>query len=143
MGNIYGPGDQNFSRIIPGTIRNILKNKPPEIRSDGSPIREYLYVDDAVNAYLTLAEKSTSIQRPGEAFNFSSGEQRSVRKLVDQILQLMGSDLQPVILNTSKHEIQNQYLSIKKAATLLGWHPKYALNSGLPLTINWYKEILQ
>jgi CDP-glucose 4,6-dehydratase len=143
MGNIYGPGDLNFSRIIPSTIRNILENKPPEIRSDGNPIREYFYVDDAVNAYLTLAERSTSIQRPGEAFNFSSGEKRSVREVVDLILQLMGSDLHPVILNTSKHEIQNQYLSIKKAATLLGWHPEYSLRSGLPLTIDWYKELLQ
>lgn len=142
MGNIYGPGDLNFSRIIPGTIRNILKHKQPEIRSDGTPIREYFYVADAVNAYLTLAERSGEIDCPGEAFNFSSGEKRSVIELVNQILATMDSNLKPVLLNSRRHEIQDQYLSIKKAEKLLGWQPEYPLKRGLPLTIEWYKRVI-
>jgi CDP-glucose 4,6-dehydratase len=142
MGNIYGPGDLNFSRIIPGTIRSILEGKRPEIRSDGTPIREYFYVEDAVNSYLTLAENTRKINNPGEAFNFSSGEKRSVIEVVNRILELMDSDLQPVILNTGKHEIQDQYISIQKAEKLLGWNPTFPLNEGLSLTINWYRKVL-
>ncbi len=142
MGNIYGPGDFNFSRIIPGTIRNILEMKKPEIRSDGTPIREYFFVEDAVNSYLVLAEMSEYIRKPGEAFNFSSGERRSVIDLVYQILELMNSNLEPAVLNTGRHEIQDQYLSIGKAETLLGWRPEYPLKKGLPLTIDWYRKVL-
>jgi CDP-glucose 4,6-dehydratase len=142
MGNIYGPGDLNFSRIIPGTIRSVLANKRPEIRSDGSPIREYFYVDDAVNAYLTLAGKAGSLKKPGEAFNFSSGEKRTVREVVTEILSLMGSDMKPVIRKTGKHEIKDQYLSIKKSEKILRWHPGYPLARGLPLTISWYRKVL-
>jgi CDP-glucose 4,6-dehydratase len=142
MGNIYGPGDLNFSRIIPGTIRNILEKKPPEIRSNGTPVREYFFVEDAVDAYLTLAEHAGTARLPGEAFNFSSGEKRNVIELVSQVSSLMQSDLKPVIQDTGRNEIQDQYLSIKKAEELLGWHPRYSLDAGLPLTINWYRKVL-
>jgi len=142
MGNIYGPGDLNFSRIIPGTIRSILEGKRPEIRSDGTPVREYFYVEDAVTSYLALAENAQKLNRPGEAFNFSSGEKRSVADVVKQILELMDADLEAVTLNTGKHEIQDQYLSIQKAKKLLGWHPMFSLKDGLPLTIDWYREVL-
>jgi CDP-glucose 4,6-dehydratase len=142
MGNIYGPGDLNFSRIVPGTVRSILDKKAPEIRSDGTPVREYFYVEDAVSAYLTMAEKSATLNRPGEAFNFSSGEKRTVLELVNQIISTMGSDLKPVLKNTGRNEIQDQYLSIDKAAKVLGWHPHYTLAKGLPLTIEWYRKSL-
>ena len=142
MGNIYGPGDLNFSRIIPGTIRSVLEGKAPVIRSDGTPVREYFYVADAVDAYLTLAE---GIGRPGvrgQAFNFSSGERRTVREVVDLILSRMGSHLEPRVLSTAKHEIQEQYLSIAKARKVLGWKPRTGLAGGLEETIAWYREVL-
>lgn len=142
MGNIYGPGDLNFSRIIPGTIRSVLKGKRPEIRSDGTPVREYFYVEDAVNAYLTLAEHTRRMNHHGEAFNFSSGEKRTVLEVVHQILESMGATMEPHITKTGRHEIQDQYLSIGKAAKRLRWHPEYLLARGLPLTIEWYRRVL-
>jgi CDP-glucose 4,6-dehydratase len=141
MGNIYGPGDLNFNRIVPGTIRSILEGNPPHLRSNGTPIREYFYVEDAVDAYLTMAEKGR-YSRPGTAYNFSSGEKRSVLDLVQTILSLMKSDLKPVICNTAHHEIQDQYLSIRKAETELGWKPRYPLEAGLRPTIEWYRNVI-
>jgi CDP-glucose 4,6-dehydratase len=142
MGNIYGPGDLNFNRIVPGTIRSILQGKAPEIRSDGTPVREYFYVADAVDAYLTMAEQYPAINLPGDAYNFSSGEKYTALDLVQEIIAIMGTDLKPQIKNTSRHEIQDQYLSIEKAAELLGWHPKFTLKDGLSETIAWYRSVL-
>jgi CDP-glucose 4,6-dehydratase len=141
MGNIYGPGDLNFNRIVPGTIRSILEGNSPQIRSNGSPIREYFYVDDAVDAYLTMAEQSRNII-PGSAFNFSSGEKRSVFEVVQTICSLMNTDLKPVICNTAHHEIQDQYLSIRKAEKDLGWKPHHSLDAGLRPTIEWYRKVI-
>lgn len=140
MGNIYGFGDLNFNRIIPGTIRNIIENKPVEIRSDGTPIREYFFVIDAVDAYLTMAEKISESGVAGEAFNFSSGEKLTVLEIVQKIGDLMGAKIQPWILDNSRHEIQDQYLSITKANKILRWKPHYKTGDGLKLTIDWYKE---
>ena len=96
MGNIYGPGDLNFNRIVPGTIKSVLEHRSPEIRSDGTPVREYFYVEDAVDAYLTLAEKTASNHiAAGEAFNFSSGEKYSVLEVVRTVIGMMDSDLSP------------------------------------------------
>lgn len=142
MGNVYGPGDLNFSRIIPGTIRSVLAGKKPEIRSDGTPIREYFYVEDAVDAYLALAENAGRLNLPGEAFNFSSGEKRTVLDVVRRILAHMDSRLKPRFSSTAKHEIQAQYLSIHKAEMMLGWRPGYCLDRGLPPTIEWYRKVL-
>jgi CDP-glucose 4,6-dehydratase len=141
MGNIYGPGDLNFNRVIPGTIRSLLAGKRPEIRSDGTPVREYFYVGDAVEAYLTLAEKAGSKGVKGEAFNFSSGERATVLEVVERITEKMDMDLKPVILNESRHEIQDQYLAIAKAKKILKWKPVYTLDPGLDLTIPWYREV--
>jgi CDP-glucose 4,6-dehydratase len=144
MGNIYGPGDLNFNRIIPGTIRSIFLNRRPEIRSDGSPVREYFFVQDAVDAYLTLAEQIQKKNVTGQAFNFSSGERLSVLELVDAILDEMHSDLKPVVLKESRNEIQDQYLSISKAKKFLHWSPKSRINEGLKMTIPWYcKDVLR
>ena len=142
MGNIYGPGDLNWSRIIPGTIRSVLAGKAPVIRSDGTPVREYFYVADAVDAYLTMAEAIGTPGVRGQAFNFSSGERRTVREVVDLVLSAMGSRLEPRILDTAQHEIQDQYLSLAKARRVLGWKPRTRLSDGLQETITWYREVL-
>ena len=141
MGNIYGPGDLNFNRVIPGTIRSLLEGKRPEIRSDGTPVREYFFVGDAVEAYLAMAEKIGDRQVRGEAFNFSSGEKATVLEVVKRITKKMGMDRKPVILNESRHEIKDQYLAIGKAKKILKWKPAFTLDAGLDITIPWYREV--
>jgi CDP-glucose 4,6-dehydratase len=140
-GNFYGGGDLNFNRIVPGTIRSVINNESPVIRSDGSFIRDYIYILDAVNAYLFLAEKMDRLPIYGEAFNFSNETQLSVLELVNKILKMMGrEDLEPVVLNEVKNEIYHQYLSAQKAREVLGWKPLYSLEKGLSETIEWYRE---
>jgi len=142
-GNFYGGGDLNFNRIIPGTIRSILNNEPPVIRSDGSFIRDYFYIEDAVLAYLLLAEKMDDKSLHGEAFNFSNEIQITVLDLVNKIIDLMDSNLKPVILNEATNEIRHQYLSAKKAKDLLGWKSEYDLNIGLEKTISYYMNFFK
>ncbi len=136
-GNIYGGCDLNWSRIVPGTIRSVLEGKNPIIRSDGTFIRDYFYVKDTVEAYLTVGSRSDCL---GEAFNFGSEEPCSVLKITETILKLLGSDLEPIILNQAQAEIQAQYLDCNKASTVLGWRPQYSLEEGLVETIEWYKN---
>ena len=141
--NIYGGGDLNFSRIIPDTIRSILQNKNPIIRSDGTPLRDYIYIDDAVNAYLIVAEKADKKGIKGEAFNFGSNSPIKVLDLVKKIIAVSGNkSLKPVIEGSSrcKGEIKNQYLSSIKAERLLGWKPVCSLEKGIMETIKWYKD---
>lgn len=142
-GNFYGGGDLNFNRIIPGTIRSILNNDPPVIRSDGSFIRDYFYIEDAVLAYLVLAEKMDDKSLHGEAFNFSNEIQITVLDLVNKIIDLMDSNLKPIILNEANNEIKHQYLSAKKAREILGWKPKFNLETGLKKTIDFYKNFFK
>ncbi|WP_249705316.1 GDP-mannose 4,6-dehydratase [Bacillus zhangzhouensis] len=142
-GNLYGGGDLNFNRIIPRTIQLVLEGKTPEIRSDGTFIRDYFYIEDAVKAYLLLAEKMEEKGLAGEAFNFSNEIQLTVLELVDKILKAMGSDLKPRILNQGTHEIKHQYLSAEKARKLLDWKPDYSIDEGLEKTIEWYREFFQ
>lgn len=139
-GNLYGGGDLNFNRIIPQTIRSIINGEPPVIRSDGNFIRDYFYVEDAVRAYLMLAEKMDELNLEGQAFNFSNEIQLTVLELVKIILKLMESDLEPVILNQGSNEIRHQYLSAKKARDVLGWAPYYTLEEGMKKTIEWYRR---
>jgi CDP-glucose 4,6-dehydratase len=142
-GNFYGGGDLNWNRIVPGTIRSVLRGERPVIRSDGAFVRDYIYAEDAVGAYLLLAE--TLARRPrlrGEAFNFSNETQVSVRQLVAKILELMGSKLKPIVRNEASHEIRHQYLSAAKARRVLGWRPRFTLQAGLERTIAWYREFL-
>lgn len=139
--NIYGGGDLNFSRIIPDTIRSILHDTPPVIRSDGSPVREYMYVMDAVSAYLTLAEQIDKKNVAGEAFNFGAENPITVLELVKEILRVSGrTDLKPIIKGEgkTKGEIDKQFLSIEKAKRVLKWHPEYDLATGLEESIQWY-----
>lgn len=142
-GNLYGGGDLNWNRIVPGTIRSALRGERPVIRSDGSLVRDYFYVRDGAAAYMLLAEQLA--YRPelkGEAFNFSNELQIPVLELVRTILHLMGSDLEPEVRNEASHEIRHQYLSASKARRLLGWKPDFDLASGVRETITWYKEFL-
>lgn len=146
--NIYGPGDINFSRIIPDTIRATLNNTDPVIRSDGTPLRDYIYIDDVVRAYLCLAQALylNKNKVKGEAFNFGAGKPISVLKLVHLILKLCGkNNLKPKIL--SKHkikgEIDKQYLSSRKANRVLGWRCRHSLGEGLDKTLSWYRAHLK
>ena len=143
-GNFYGGGDLNWNRIVPGTIRSILRGQRPVIRSDGSFIRDYFYVEDGAAAYMLLAEKLA--ENPGlrgEAFNFSNELQISVLEITKHILSLMGSGLAPDVRNVASNEIQHQYLSAAKAHTVLGWRPIFSLDQALGLTIQWYREFLR
>jgi len=140
-GNFFGGGDLNFNRVIPGTIKSVLHNKRPLIRSDGTLIRDYFYIEDAVEAYLLLAEKMDELSIHGEAFNFSNENQINVLELVRKIIKLMGSSLEPEILDEAHNEIAHQYLSAKKAKKILGWQTKYSLDERLISTIDWYKNL--
>jgi CDP-glucose 4,6-dehydratase len=143
-GNFYGGGDLNWNRIIPGTIRSILRGQRPIIRSDGNYVRDYFYVEDGAAAYMLLAEALE--QRPdlkGQAFNFSIEIQITVSEVVDRILQLMDSTLEADIRNEVTNEIHHQYLSARKARELLNWRPLFTLEEGLQKTIDWYEDFFE
>lgn len=142
-GNFYGGGDLNWNRIIPGTIRSVLRGLRPIIRSDGKYVRDYFYVEDGAAAYMLLAEQLAA--RPelrGQAFNFSNEIQVTVSQIVAQILNLMESKLEPDVRNEANNEILHQYLSAEKARKLLNWTPLFNLDEGLKRTIQWYKNCL-
>jgi len=142
-GNIYGGGDLNWSRLIPGTIRSLRRGDRPIIRSDGTFLRDYVYVKDAVRAYLLMGERAGDPDVSGQAFNFGPGRPASVLEVVDAIRKLMGSALEPDIRGEAKHEIHDQYLDSHRARDLLGWGPQYSLEQGLRETMNWYEGYLQ
>jgi CDP-glucose 4,6-dehydratase len=142
-GNFYGGGDLNWNRIVPGTIRSILRGQRPVIRSDGQYVRDYFYVEDGAAAYMLLAEQLASQPKlAGEAFNFSNEIQVTVAQIVEEITKLMESSLQPDIRNEASNEIKHQYLSASKAHRTLGWRPLFTLAEGLRKTIAWYKEFI-
>jgi len=136
-GNFFGGGDLNFNRIVPGTIQSLSKGESPVIRTDGKYVRDYIYVKDAVSAYLALAEK----YKPslcGEAFNFSNEAQMTTLGMVSLISRLMKKKIAPKVLNNASGEIRNQHLSAKKARDVLGWKAEYGIEDGLKETIAWY-----
>ena len=143
-GNFYGPGDLNWNRIVPGTIRSALAGEAPVVRSSGQHLRDYIYVTDGVSAYLTLAQALS--ERPalrGAAFNFGSNAPVSVLNLVEQILIACGrADLQPLVLNQAHNEIVNQSLDASKARQELGWRAEFGLERGLAETVGWYRAVL-
>ena len=141
-GNLYGGGDLNFNRLIPGTIRSALRGESPIIRSDGTFVRDYFYVRDAVDAYMALAERLPEPGLTGEAFNFGTETPLSVLEVVDVLLRLMGRELEPTILNEATREIREQYLDCTRARRILGWEPGHTLEDGLRETIAWYEEWL-
>jgi len=139
-GNFYGGGDLNWNRIVPGTIRSILRGERPVIRSDGEYVRDYFYVEDGAAAYMLLAERLASDPSlRGQAFNFSYEKPVTVTELVRRILEAMGSALEPVILNEATNEIRKQFLSAAKARKTLDWAPLFDVDQGLQRTASWYR----
>jgi|SRR3989344_147508 len=139
-GNFYGSGDLNFNRIIPETIKSILENKSPKIRSDGTYIRDYIFIPDVIEGYLKIAENLDRDNIKGEAFNISTSNKLTVLQLVRLILDIMNSKSEPEILNEAKGEIKHQYLDGGKMKKLLNWEPKHNIEEGLKETIEWYKN---
>ncbi len=143
-GNFYGGGDLNWNRLVPGTIRSVIRDERPVIRSDGQYVRDYFYAEDGAAANMILAEAlATRPELRGEAFNFSNETQVTVLELVDRLLTLMDSTLEPDIRNEATNEIRHQYLDATRAREALQWKPQFTLDEGLRRTIDWYKAFLE
>lgn len=143
-GNVYGGGDLNWSRIVPGTIRSFLFKQNPIIRSDGTYRRDYIYVKDVVRAYMLLAQKLDLPEVQGQAFNFSTEKPLAVLEIVSIIQKLMNAyDLEPKILNYAKAEIRDQFLCSKKAREVLNWQPQFDIEAGITETIDWYRKFFE
>jgi len=143
-GNFFGGGDLNWNRLVPGTIRSALLGERPVLRSDGSPRRDYIYVEDAASAYLQLAERTAlDPTTHGEAFNFSNERPLTAREMLDAVLASCGRvDLEPVVLDRAGNEISHQFLAAGKARERLGWQPRFTLEQGLDRTVAWYADHL-
>jgi len=140
-GNFYGGGDLNFNRIVPGTIKSVLNDENPIIRSDGKFIRDYLFIADAVSAYLTLGKNVDKQGIKGQAFNFGTENPISAYDLVLKIIKISGkNNLRPNVLNEARNEIKEQFLSSKKARQLLGWSHRESIESGIKKSLEWYRR---
>lgn len=143
FGNVYGGGDWNPNRIVPHTICSLAEGRRPVMRSDGTPLRDYIYVEDVAEAYMRLAERLDDPAVVGQAFNFSHGVPVSVLQIVGTLRRMMGrEDIEPLIQNTARGEIPEQYLDATKAKQLLQWTPRFGLEEGLQHTIDWYLDFL-
>ncbi len=143
-GNIFGGGDLNWNRLVPGTVRSVLRGTPPLIRSDGKFLRDYIYVEDVADACILLVEKLAENRvLAGEAFNFASESPLTVLEIVSEILLQMNSPLEAQILGETRNEIRDQFLSSLKARELLGWRPQYRLEESLARTIAWYRDYFE
>lgn len=138
--NIYGGADFHLNRIVPGTIISVLKGETPVIRSDGTLEREYMYIEDAVDAYLTIAKNMDKKEVQGEAFNVGTERATTVIDLFNIIIKACGKNVKPKILNEAKGEIQKQYLHVEKIKRVLGWKAKTSVEEGIKKTVAWYKE---
>jgi CDP-glucose 4,6-dehydratase len=138
-GNVYGTGDLNWDRIVPGTIRSLLRGERPIIRSDGTPVRDYVHVADVVDAYLRLASSDIAA---GAAYNFSSGERASVLSVVKLITKALGSDLAPDVRGDATGELAEQYLDATKAAKELAWKPSRRMAESMPEIVQWYRSVV-
>jgi CDP-glucose 4,6-dehydratase len=142
-GNFYGGGDLNWNRVVPGTIRSVIRGERPVVRSDGNFVRDYFYIEDGAAAYMLLAERlAFDATLRGQAFNFSNESQVSVLDMVELILRKMKSSLLPEVLNQATNEIRHQYLSAERARAILDWQPRFTLDSGLDRTLAWYRDFL-
>ena len=142
-GNFFGGGDLNWNRIVPGTIRSVLRCEPPVIRSDGQFVRDYFYVEDGAAAYTLVAERlAKNPELRGQAFNLSYEKPVTVNELVGTILEQMGSNLIPIVRNEASSEIREQYLDASKARRMLDWQPAFSIDEGLKRTIAWYRAFL-
>ena len=144
-GNLYGGGDLNWNRLVPGTIRAALRGERPVIRSDGTLVRDYLYVEDAVLAYLSVAEQLAERRElSGQAFNFSYETQQTVLDFCRRILRSAGrQDLEPEVRAEVRHEIPHQYLDASRARSGLSWRPSFDLDEGLRRTVDWYRGFFE
>jgi CDP-glucose 4,6-dehydratase len=143
--NIYGGGDLNWSRIVPETVRAVILDRSPVLRSDGSPVRDFIHVDDAVNAYITLAENVHRKEVQGRAFNFGSNSPISILELVKKIIEISGKQLEPDIQGkgTPTGEISKEYLASDNAEKILDWRPQVNLEDGIKKTIDWYRRYFE
>jgi CDP-glucose 4,6-dehydratase len=142
-GNFYGGGDLNWNRVVPGTIRSVIRGERPVVRSDGQFVRDYFYIEDGASAYMLLAERlAADGALRGQAFNFSNESQVSVLEMVDVILKKMKSPLRAEVLNQASNEIRHQFLSAERARKILNWQPQFTLESGLDRTLAWYRDFL-
>lgn len=142
-GNFFGGGDLNWNRLVPGTIRSVLRGRRPVIRSDGGPVRDYFYVEDGAAAYMRAAEALATLPGiAGEPFNFSNERPLSVFDMTRKILNVMGSDLEPDVRDDAPHEILEQSLDATKARQVLGWAPRWDVEQGLIRTVDWYRRHL-
>jgi CDP-glucose 4,6-dehydratase len=141
-GNVYGGGDLHWNRVVPGTIRALLEDRAPEVRSDGNYTRDYIHVDDIAEAYVVLAENLHRRDLWGEPFNFAAGEPVTVLDLIAAITRVIGSNREPVILDVARAEIPHQHLDPSKAERLLRWRSRIGLNEGLARTVSWYRDYL-
>ncbi len=138
--NIYGPGDLHFTRLIPKTIKSIIENEPPKMWGVGT-IRDYLYIDDAMDALIALAYYPVSQSLPNRFFNFGVGNKVSVEDIIQKLIKLSRKNIYiNKISQTRAQEISAQYVSWEKAKTLLHWKPKYTLDEGLQITYSWYED---
>jgi CDP-glucose 4,6-dehydratase len=144
LGNLFGPGDTNWDRLVPGTIRSLLRGQRPVVRSDGTPTRDYIHVADGARSYLCVAESlATGRTAAGEAFNMSTETPVSVLDLTRAIARVMGQpEVEPDVRNQGAHEIPHQFLSSEKARTVLRWTPMFTLDEGLQDAVDWYREYL-
>jgi CDP-glucose 4,6-dehydratase len=141
--NLYGGGDLNWNRIVPGTIRSAIQGDQPIIRSDGTFRRDYLFIRDAVSAYITVAERLNEEAVCGQVFNFGLDQPIDAMTMVRMITDLAGQpQLEPIVLGQAQNEIPDQYLASDKAQQILGWKPKYNVEEGLLETIDWYRDFL-
>jgi len=143
-GNIFGGGDLNWSRIVPGTIRSALRGERPVLRSDGTFIRDYIFVDDVVNAYLGVAGAVLDRNAGGEAYNFGNESKVTAIEMMRAVLNSMGvDDLEPVVADTARAEIRDQWLSAEKARKELGWEAEFSMEEGLSRTVAWYRDFFK
>jgi CDP-glucose 4,6-dehydratase len=144
LANVYGPGDLNWSRLIPDTARALVRGERPVIRSDGTPERDYVYVEDAVDAYLAVAASLERAELRGRAWNAGRAAPVSVREMVDRLIEISGRDVEPEIKGegTPRGEIDRQFLDSTPIREMLGWEPRFDLDRGLPITWEWYERRL-
>jgi CDP-glucose 4,6-dehydratase len=140
--NVYGGGDLNFSRLIPETVVAVLDGRAPAIRSDGSPERDFLHVDDAVAAYLAIAAALAGGGAEGEAFNAGGERPHAVREVVEAIVAVGGNGVAADFQGAGNPdgEIDRQYVDSSKLRELTGWAPRVGLEDGLRRTLGWYRE---
>lgn len=142
-GNIYGPGDLNWSRIVPGTFRSLLRSEQPVLRSDGTFVRDYIHVDDVVSSYVTLADRCRDEGVRGTGFNFSNEQPLTVLDIYGACCRAAGApDVEPLILDRADREIRDQYLDATRARQVLGWAASVQLEDGLARTFAWYEALL-